>query len=403
MSALINRVPTGRIISLHAELCYLYWRFQSKPFSLQEMKLDPTLEKTQLDFFPLAVNNPTYGRYNGKYDPYLDNPLDKAGFHLTQSTERDSQKSKSASECFTALEGLGWIDRLDDGKGAINLFGKEVANTKYSDNKFLEIIQKSVLNYGPFVGFLFECNRKSTDKQIKRKDVVIGYTNTNELVSVDGQLIPVSVGSQDDSITRTRSTLMAWAMTAGYLWPVDIDVPKKEDWHNEALSLLKNKTWTWTKFHNFIPNDLFSIGNVLHISRPLGYKWMTKSTKALREKGQDKIRNATMQIESKLKNRRFALVYFLALLGKNNKIGSFNKLITELLEYPDIFVVNQKDFREVMELELKQISITSGLVFVQNKSDELVPLVSCNFSNLEYGAPKELILLLESIYKKIQL
>jgi hypothetical protein len=147
MSALINRVPTGRIVSLHAELCYLYWRFKDKSFTLQEMKLDPTLEKTQLDFFPLAVNNPMYGRYNGKYDPYLDNPLDKAGFHLTQSTERDSQKSKSASECFTALEGMGWIDRLDDGRGVISTFGKEVASTKYSDDKFLEIIRKSVLNY----------------------------------------------------------------------------------------------------------------------------------------------------------------------------------------------------------------------------------------------------------------
>src|SRR5690606_15475953 len=112
--------------------------------------------------------------------------------------------------------------------------------------------------------------------------------------------------------------------------------------------------------------------------------WMTKSTKALREKGQDKIRNATLQIESKLKNRRFALVYLLALLGKDNKIGSFDKLITELSEHPDLFVVNQSDFREIMELELKQISITSGLVFVQNKSDELIPLVSCDFSNLEY-------------------
>ena len=107
MSALINRVPTGRIISLHAELRYLYWRFKDKPFTLQEMKLDPTLRKTQLDFFPLAIKHSIYGRYNGKYDPYLDNALDKAGFHLTQSTERDSQKSKSVSECFSALEGLG--------------------------------------------------------------------------------------------------------------------------------------------------------------------------------------------------------------------------------------------------------------------------------------------------------
>ena len=119
MSSLINRVPTGRIISLHAELQYLYWRFKDSSFTLQQMKLDPSLEKTQLDFFSLSVSDANYGRYNGKYDPYLDNPLDRAGFHLTQSTERDSQKSKAVSECFSALEGLGWVNRIEDGKGII--------------------------------------------------------------------------------------------------------------------------------------------------------------------------------------------------------------------------------------------------------------------------------------------
>ena len=156
MSTLVNRVPTGRIISLHAELCYLSWRFNDSPFTLQQMKLDPSLEKTQLDFFPLAIQNDKYGRYNGKYDPYLDNPLDKAGFHLTQSTERDSQKSKSVSECFSALEGLGWIDRVDSNKGVITKLGKDIVKLNYSDPKFLKLIQKSVLGYGPFVGLLYE-------------------------------------------------------------------------------------------------------------------------------------------------------------------------------------------------------------------------------------------------------
>ena len=401
MSALINRVPTGRIASLYAELCYLSWKFKNRPFTLQGMKLDPALEKTQLDFFSLAVNNSTYGRYNGKYDPYLNNPLDKAGFHLTQSIERDSQKSKAASECFSALEGLGWINRLEDGKGVISSFGEKVVSLKYEEKEFLEVVRQSVLNYGPFVGFLFECSKKSLDNQIKRKDIIIGYTNTNETVKINGQLIPISVGSQDDSITRTRSTLIAWAITAGYLWPVGIEIPKNNDWQNQALNLIKNKTWPWTKFNLFIPQNIFSPENKLHISRPLSYKWMTKSTKALREKGQDKIRNATLQIESKVKNRRFALLYILALLAKDGKVGSYKKLISELLKYPDLFVINNSGFSKIMELELKQMSITSGLVFLQNKLDELTPLVSCDISILEYGAPQELLSVLRSIYKKI--
>src|SRR3989344_9440104 len=131
MSALINRVPTGRIVSLHAELQYLYWKFKFNPFTLQQMKLDPSLKKTQLDFFILAVKNSKYGRYNGKFDPYVDNPLDRSGFHLTQSVERDSQKSKSASECFTALEGLGWIERINGNCGRITKLGEEVSLLKY--------------------------------------------------------------------------------------------------------------------------------------------------------------------------------------------------------------------------------------------------------------------------------
>lgn len=400
MSSLVNRVPTGRIVSLHAELRYLNWRFKTNSFTLQEMKLDPTLEKTQLDFFPLAVENSVYGRYNGKYDPYLDNPLDRSGFHLTQSTERDSQKSKSASECFSALEGLGWVERAEDGKGTITDLGKKAASLDYFDDNFLGIIKESLLGYGPFIGFLFECQRKSIKDVIKRKDIVIGYTNTNEVVRVGNQSIPISVGSQDDSITRTRSTLIAWAITAGYLWPVGINLPK-DDWHKEALSLLKSKKWTWTKFRILIPKNLFSINREIIVSHPLSYKWMTKSTKALRERGQGVIRNTTLQIESKVKNRRFAIIYSLSISSSKNKNIIFSKLIAELKKFPDEFVIDTDDFERVMRLELGQMSLTSGMIFAENRPDELVPLVKLNMVNLEFGAPEDLIYLLQSINKNI--
>lgn len=400
MSTLVNRVPTGRIISLHAELCYLYWRFKDSSFSLQEMKLDPILEKTQLDFFPLAISNPKYGRYNGKYDPYLDNPLDKAGFHLTQSTERDSQKSKSVSECFSALEGLGWIARTEGNKGIITKLGKEAVQLNYSDPAFIKIIKKSVLNYGPFVGLLFECYRKSNNKKIKRKQIIIGYTNTNETLEVDGRSIPISTGSQDDSITRTRSTLLAWAMTAGYVWPVGHAIPSPLDWHNEALNLLKHKKWTWTEFFVFV-SDVFESEKNIVIDRTLTYKSMTKSTKALREKGQDKIRSATLQIESKLKNRRFGLIYILALCAKNNKKINFKDLVNSLLEFPDFFVINKKNFSKVILMELEQMSVTSGIVFLEDQNI-LTPLVSCDIDYLKSDAPTELVDTLNNIYEKIK-
>lgn len=399
MSTLVNRVPTGRIVSLHAELCYLHWRFKDAAFSLKEMKLDPTLEKTQLDFFPLAISNPKYGRYNGKYDPYLDNPLDKAGFHLTQSTERDSQKSKSVSECFSALEGLGWIARTEGNKGVITKVGKDAIQLNYSDPSFIKILRKSVLNYGPFIGLLFECYKKSINSKIKRNQIIIGYTNTNETLEVAGQLIPISTGSQDDSITRTRSTLLAWAMTAGYVWPVGHTMPSRSGWHNEALILLKHKKWTWTEFIVFV-SDVFESENKIVIGRTLTYNSMTKSTKALREKGQDKIRSATLQIESKLKNRRFALIYILALCAKNTKRFKVKDLITSLLEFPDYFVINKKEFSKVILMELDQMSVTSGIVFVEDHGT-IKPLVSCDIDYLKSDAATELVDTLNNIYQRI--
>ena len=54
-----------------------------------------------------------------------------------------------------------------------------------------------------------------------------------------------------------------------------------------------------------------------------------------------------------------------------------------------------------MELEMKQMSITSGLVYAENPPKQIVPLVSCDISHLEYGAPRELVDTLKLICEKI--
>src|SRR3989339_51829 len=107
MVAIINRTPTGRIISLHTEVKYLKQRYGVGLFELKGLKYDSTAKYNPLMFFPLAEKHPSIGIY----DPYLDNPLSPAIFHLTQSIQYDTQKSKSASECLNALEALGWIER----------------------------------------------------------------------------------------------------------------------------------------------------------------------------------------------------------------------------------------------------------------------------------------------------
>ena len=398
MSALINRVPTGRIISLHTELKYLYWKFRNEPFSLQEMKFDSSSKKTQLDFFPLAVNNPRYGRYKGKYDPYLDNPLDRTGFHLTQGVKRDSQKSKAASVCFDALEGLGWIERVGKGRGKITAFGKKIASLEYSNKKLLPLLKDSVLNYGPFAGFLFECLNKSKNNEFHRSDVVIGYVNTGEVIKINNHTVPLSVGSQDDSITRTRSVLVAWAMTVGYIWPVEEKLPvNRSTWHVKALELIKQKTWPWSKFKILIPPNFFE-GEPIKISHPLSYRWMTKSTKALRERGQATIRNATLKMEEKVKNRRFAIVYSIALAASRKQRINFNLLVEEMRKYPKLFVVDMAAFNRVIELELKT-AIISGTIFSKDK-EYLNPVSVCNLDHISAEAPTKVLATVKNIALK---
>ncbi len=389
MSALINRVPVGRIVSLHTELKYLFWKFATGTFSLVQMKLDPASEKTQLDFFPFAVHDPKYGRYNGKYDPYLDNPLDKAGFHLTQSVERDSQKSKAASVCFDALEGLGWITRTNFGRGQITEIGKEIASLEYADRKMLPLLRESILNYGPIVGFLFEALKHSYDGEFARSAIVIGYPNTGETLNIDGQVIPLSVGSQDDSLTRTRSTLMAWAMTVGYIWPIDEAIPEvASSWHVEALDLIKKKTWPWSRFRILLPRNFF-VQSHLKVDHPLSYQWLTKNTKALRERGQAIIRGATLSIEERVKNRRFAIVYGLALASSKKKRLDFMSLIQGMKNYPEMFIVEINFFSRAMELDL-DVAITTGAIFIRDKN-LLTPLTSCNMGHIVIGAPEHVV------------
>jgi len=369
---------------------YLYWKYNNGPFALEQMKFDPTSEKTQLDFFPLAVNSERYGRYSGKYDPYLDNPLDRAGFHLTQSVERDSQKSKAASVCFDALEGLGWINRQADGKGTITTAGVKVAELDYFEKDFLPVLRKAVLNYGPFIGFLYEClNNADRNNEFRRADIEIGYPNTGETVLVDGQAIPLSVGSQADSITRTRSILIAWAITTGFIWPANEEMPDDQVlWHVEALKLIKEKKWTWSKFKLLLPPGFFEEHNI-NLEHPLSYKWMTKSTKALRERGQASIRTATLDAEEKVKSRRFAIVYSIFFAASVGKTVNFDRLVTEMKRYPDFFVVNQNSFDQIMLAELK-IATAAGAIFINNNG-ELTPLVRCDLDHLVANCPSQVL------------
>ncbi len=395
MTAIINRTPTGRLISLHSELQYLKARYGIGKFELKGLKYDDTADINPLMFFPLAVDNPSIG----KYDPYLDNPLSPAKFHLTQSIQYDTQKSKSASECLNALEALGWIERLGS-LSKLTEKGLTAAELKYENANMFELMRESVLGYGVFVGFLYKCFLKSESNGLLNKNSVeIGYKDTHEFIHVNGTNIPISTGSQKDTIVRTRSTLFAWAISTGFALPINHGVPKDRlNWHVDTLDEITNKHWGWSKMKMFIDSDLFDGSRF--IERPLSYRWMTKSTKALRERGQQNIRNVSLQEENKVKNRRYAIVYCLALSAINSTVVNYTEFIDQLLKYPDLFVVNKEDFQRVMQIE-KDIAIVSGIPFV-DKDNILKPLTKINVEYLTKDAPHEVTKTVETIYSKIR-
>lgn len=383
MIALVNRVPTGRAVSLHAELKYLKWKFGENTFTLNGMKLDPSLEKTQLDFFEFSVEDADYGQYNGKYDPYLQNPLDTTGFHLTASTVRDSQKSKLVSECANAMLALGWL--VKEGSGfKLSAEGLIVAALSFNDEEFLAKFRSSILNYGPILGVLYSAKKALINGQFKKSDVVIGYPDTRETVTTpDGRRVALSAGSQSDSITRTRSTLFAWAMTAGLIWPADLQIPDSNV-HVHAKELLRGKIGNWRNYTLHISEELFN-GNHT-IKRPLSYGAMTKSTKALRERGQANIRETTLRVEEIIKSRRFAIVYSLAVASQNETTFTFDRLLQLLERDHNHYFVNGTDHTDVLNRDL-DIAITSGLVY-ERTQDHIRPLVKTNTDDMLTTAPE---------------
>lgn len=393
MAAIVNRTPTGRLISLHTELKYLKARYGNGPFELKGLKFDSTAKHNPLMYFPLAKTHPSIGIY----DPYLDNPLSPAKFHLTQSIQYDSQKSKSASECLNALEALGWVNRTGN-VSKLSRVGMELADVSYESEHFIEIARKSVLGYGVFIGFLYKCLVNQSEQEIVNKGKIeIGYRNTHEMINKDGGQIPLSTGSQKDTIVRTRSTLFAWAVTTGFAFPTELSVPDKlSGWHVEALEEIKKKHWGWNKMRVFIPEDLFKSKHL--VDRPLSYRWMTKSTKALRERGQESIRNSSLNEESKVKNRRFALVLALAIAADDNRKIDFSKLIHGLSKRPELFVVQNNDFERVMHIET-DIAIVAGIPF-SKEGEIFTPLTRLNKQSLTDGAPEEVIEAVRNIYEE---
>lgn len=274
-----------------------------------------------------------------------------------------------------------------------------IAGIPYDSPKLFPLLRSSVLGYGVYVGFIFKCfSLINNDGTLNKNDVEIGYPSTHETLSAGGRNVPLSTGSQRDTIVRTRSTLFAWAITTGFALPSGFSIPNdKSKWHVETIVEIKKQKWPWTKLKMFVDNSLFDGSHT--VDRPLSYRWMTKSTKALRERGQENIRGLSMREENTVKNRRFAIVYGLALVSSNNNLLNYKKFVSHLSDHPDLFVINSNDFERVMQIE-KEIAIVAGIPYSE-KNEILKPLTRINLDYLKKDAPKEVMNVVEDIITKI--
>jgi len=240
-------------------------RFSNTKFKLNDLKYDATSAYNIHQSCELLKINPAV---NYEVCPYLDNPLSRAKCYLTQSIQEDTQKSKSASDAFNALEGLGLINR--EGKlGFLTSEGLEFVKNDYFHPNTLKLMKKAVMSYGPFCSLLFLCNTyKDHNDLIRREQVRIGYPMTQEVLVKNGHDVILSTGSQDDTITRTRSLLFTWGVTAGFLLPNGCQQPQDlSNWHVDLLGYVTNEKWNTHDYKVINGNALFS--SKPYVDRPL--------------------------------------------------------------------------------------------------------------------------------------
>ena len=387
MAELINRPPAGRIECLDYLLQNLVSRFKTdKEFSMNDAKFSGTRKNVHdhCKLLRIEVN------LEIKYCPYITNPLSKAGCALTNSLVEDSQKQKAVSNTFNALHGLGLIERSKS-TSRVTSRGEKLSKVDYESKEAGKLIKESVSQYGPLVGMLGWIHTNNLVK-FSTSSIPVGYPNSGDEIEVGKTKIEISVGSQDDSNTRTRSVLLAWAVAGGFIEPLGwkntlIDLPHLE--FREYL--LKEKRNDKFYIAKDTIKDFFS--RKLIIERPLDYEHLVKDVNALREKGQKQIRDETKKVVEKIRNRRFAIIYLLNKAFTESRPLNFQSLLEFLSNHESLFVINSSQFKRIMTQELN-IAFSAGIPF-SIKGGDISPLNGVNRNELIKGAPSKLVEVLE--------
>lgn len=394
MSFLINRTPPARLRCLHSLIKFAYAKFGLNEFRMGGLLYDKN--EDNIHNYCKILNKDE--NLNIKYCPFLQNPLSMAGCYLTRGVSDDSTKKKEISNSVNSLDALDLIDR----KGRIlkiTKLGEDFAKADFNSKEWLQIAKKAVCNYGLAVGLLYQIEQ--SEEIINTKNLVVGYPNSNEYISTENEMIELSSGSQKDSNTRTRSCLLAWFTTVGFIIPASLrnKINLEQSQIDTEEYIISNATRNESSYYKGKLPKIFN--NKFITKKPLDYKNLTKDNTALRENGQENSRRKTMEYAHIIRNRRFAILYCLNYCFENNYLLNFKKLIKELEKYKNLFLIEKKNFSSVMQTELA-ISTMSGIPVKIINEDLLKPTTGLNLEILTVGAPEDLVDLLKTkILKEI--
>jgi hypothetical protein len=387
MSYLINRNPSGRLLCLHGLLQYVHHHWGDGPYSITNFKFDAARTPDIHEFSPCASR-----AYGFRSCMYLDNPSSLAGCGLVNSVVEDSQKSKSASDIFNALDGLGFLRR--NGKSAtITKSGVEWIRSDRGSLEWELISRRAVRGYGPFAGLLFLAAQKQKQEIWYRKDIKLGFAETRERVVYEGVPVELTTGSKDDTITRSRSIMATWGVATGFFRPAGSNgtetVRQPSQVHYD--SYLTGAQWK----DGFVNTNLVYADETFIVERPLSYHQLVKSTRSIRERGQSSQRNASIHWEGTVKNRRLAIALLLSDSAETGRPVDFAKMLYALKAHPE-FVVDSKQLDYVLKSELANAFVI-GTPFTVLDGNQLLGMRQVDQSVLTSGAPHEVLMIIQTI------
>lgn len=395
MAILLNRKYGSRLECLYYILKSMYSKYGTNTkFKLKNFKFDEEDKYNVYNYCHLLVN--VVGK---DCCPFLNNPLNKSKCYATQSIISDTTKSKAVSDIAGSLEALGFIKRINN-EYIITKNGENWVYSSFDSKEWLEIARQGVLSYGVVNGFLSIIN--DTKKTFNTKGLYLGYPHTEEKVhyEYDGKkyIVNLSTDSQTDSNTRTMSRILGWLISTGIIEPENDTNDKNElpqIYYRQLINRdrLNIRKFTKTKvYYDYVKNKNY-IGN------PLSYRRLHKDVRALRENGEEVLRNATMEYNQMILNRRFIIVYILNEYSKRNIGLNYSNFIKVLSAYSNYFFYDEKKIVNIMRTEMS-IAPLAGIPF-SICGEMIYPLSTINEKVLCEEVSKDLIKLCVEVINEL--